>query len=531
MKYIFMTGGVVSSLGKGITGASIGKLLQLHGYKVNMIKMDPYINVDPGTMNPFQHGEVYVTADGAEADLDLGTYERFLDMVTTRENTNTAGYVYQTVINRERRGEYNGGTVQVIPHITDEIKKRFKVFDNKVDITIIEIGGTIGDIEGLPFIEATRQFILEHNREDVMSIHLTFVPYIEGAKELKTKPTQHSVNKLREVGIIPDMIICRTQYPITDSMKNKISLFCNVPKKAVVEARTAPSIYHIPEALHSQNVDEFILNRLNLTGKTKFDTSWFDYVKREKKTNKVVNVGVIGKYADLKDAYKSIDESLKISEMDDENIKVKVHYISSEAKDLIGKLKQMQAILVPGGFGVRGIDGKISAIKFARENKVPFLGICLGMQCCVIEVARNLLGLKNANSTEIDKTTPYPVIEMLEEQKNIKYLGGTMRLGNYEADIVKDSLAYKLYKSDKIVERHRHRYEMNPKYIEDFKKVGFFVSGYHKDILPEIVEIKEHPFFIAVQFHPEFGARPTKPHPLFSGLINAAKNYLEKHNS
>ena len=527
MKYLFMTGGVVSSLGKGITGASIGKLLQLHGYKVNMIKMDPYINVDPGTMNPFQHGEVYVTADGAEADLDLGTYERFLDIVTKKANTNTAGDIYQTVINRERKGEYNGGTVQVIPHITNEIKKRFIAFDKQADITIIEIGGTIGDIEGLPFIEATRQFMLEQKREDVMSIHLTFVPYIEGAKELKTKPTQHSVNKLREVGIIPDMIICRTQYPINDSMKGKISLFCNVPKEAVVEARTCSSIYHIPESLHEQGVDAIVLKRLNLKSKVKFNNKWFKYVRQDNSNYDTVKIGVIGKYADLKDAYKSIDESLKISAME-AKVNVDVQYISSEDKNLIKRLKTLDGILVPGGFGVRGIEGKIKAIKFARENKIPFFGICLGMQCCVIEAARNLLKFKNANSTEIDPKTIYPVIEMLEEQKDVKYLGGTMRLGNYESNLIEGSLAHKLYKTTTIIERHRHRYEMNPKYIDMFKEVGLDVSGYHKGVLPEIVEIKKHPFYIAVQFHPEFGARPAKPHPLFQGFIMAAKNQKVK---
>lgn len=521
-----MTGGVVSSLGKGITGASIGKLLQMHGYKVNMIKMDPYINVDPGTMNPFQHGEVYVTADGAEADLDLGTYERFLDIFTTRENTNTAGHVYQTVINKERRGDYNGGTVQVIPHITDEIKKRFSVFENKTDITIIEIGGTIGDIEGLPFIEATRQFMLEQKKQDIMSIHLTLVPYIAGANELKTKPTQHSVNKLREIGIVPDMIICRTEHEITDSMKSKISLFCNVAKEAVVEARSCCSIYHIPESLHQQKVDAFIMEKLGLKPKIKFNTKWFKYVKRENKTQKTLNIGVIGKYADLKDAYKSIDESLKISAMD-EQIEIKINYISSEDKELIKKLKTMHGILVPGGFGVRGIEGKIAAIKFARENNIPFFGICLGMQCCVIEAARNLLGFKGANSTEIDKKNIYPVIEMLEEQKNVKYIGGTMRLGNYEAKLVKGSLASKLYKSNTIVERHRHRYEMNPKYVDMFAKAGFNVTGYHKNVLPEIVELKNHPFFVGVQFHPEFGARPMKPHPIFSGFIQASKKLIK----
>lgn len=524
MKYIFMTGGVVSSLGKGITGASIGKLLQMHGYKVTMIKMDPYINVDPGTMNPFQHGEVYVTADGAEADLDLGTYERFLDMVTTKANTNTAGHIYQTVINNERRGDYNGGTVQVIPHITDEIKRRFSAFEKQVDITIIEIGGTVGDIEGLPFIEATRQFMLEQKREDVMSIHLTLVPYIHGANELKTKPTQHSVNKLREVGIVPDMIICRTEHTISDSMKAKISLFCNVRKEAVVEAKSCASIYHIPESLHKQGVDAFVLERLGLKNKKTFSKEWFKYVKRGKGFKDSISIGIIGKYADLKDAYKSIDESLKISALD-ENLDIDIKYISSEDKNLINKLKQLHGILIPGGFGIRGVEGKIAAIKFARENKVPFFGICLGMQCAIIESARNLLGIKNANSTEIDAKTKEPVVEMLEEQKSIKNLGATMRLGNYEADLVKGSLVHKLYKSDKIVERHRHRYEMNPKYIEDFKKVGFEVSGFHKEILPEIIELKNHPFFIAVQFHPEFGARPAKQHPIFRGFVQASGKF------
>jgi CTP synthase len=520
-KFIFITGGVVSSLGKGITGASIGKLLRLHGFKVNMVKFDPYLNVDPGTMNPYQHGEVFVTTDGAETDLDLGTYERFLDVYTTKANTNTAGDIYQTVINRERRGDYDGATVQVIPHITDEIKRRFAALKNEYDITIIEIGGTVGDIEGLPFMEAARQFQLENKKEDVFSIHVTLVPYINGAHELKTKPTQQSVAKLREIGISPDMIICRTEYPVDDAMKRKISLFCNVRKEYVVEARTSPSIYFIPEALKKQNVDALIMKSMNAKPKKKFDGKWLNEIKKTAKLKKEAKVAVVGKYADLKDAYKSIDESLNIAAWD-LGAKANVSYLDAQDAALAKKLKNYDAILVPGGFGNRGIEGKIASIKYARENKVPFLGICLGMQCSVIEAARNLAGFKGANSTEFEPNTKYPVITMLEEQKNIKYRGGTMRLGNYKSEIKKGTLAYGLYKSVTVEERHRHRYEMNPEYVEPLAKKGFAVSAYHKGFLPEIVEIKEHPFFIGVQFHPEFGSRPMKAHPLFRGFVQAA---------
>lgn len=523
-KYIFITGGVVSSLGKGISGASIGKLLQLYGFKVNMIKFDPYINVDPGTMNPYQHGEVFVTADGAETDLDLGTYERFLDIHTGKENTNTAGGIYQTVINRERRGDYDGQTVQVIPHITDEIKRRFSLLKDKYDIIIIEIGGTVGDIESLPFMEAARQFCLENKDSDVFSIHLTLVPYILGAHELKTKPTQHSVNKLREIGILPDMIICRTQYSLDDSIKKKISLFCNVKSECVIEAKSYPSIYFVPQSFKDQNVDKLIMKKLNLKPKQKFNSLWLEKIKnfdKNARAEKTAKIAVVGKYADLKDAYKSIDESLNIAAAELKT-GVEIIYLGAEDKNLIAQLKECSAILVPGGFGIRGIEGKIAAVKYARENKIPFLGICLGMQCCVIEAARNLAGLKGAHSTESDPDAKYPVIEILNEQKNIKYRGGTMRLGNYQADIKKPSLAYSLYKKDKVDERHRHRYEMNPAFVPALEKAGLFVSAYHKGILPEIVEIKEHPFFIGVQFHPEFGSRPMKPHPLFKGFVEAA---------
>jgi CTP synthase len=522
-KYIFITGGVVSSLGKGISGASIGKLLQLHGFNVSMIKFDPYINVDPGTMNPYQHGEVFVTIDGAESDLDLGTYERFLDIYTSKANTNTAGDIYRTVINKERRGDYNGATVQVIPHITDEIKKRFAALKDKCDISIIEIGGTVGDIEGLPFIEAARQFQLENKEEDIFNIHVTLVPYIAGAHELKTKPTQHSVNKLREIGISPDMIICRTEYHLDASLKKKISLFCNVKKENVIEALDASSIYYIPKALYNQKVDSLIIKRLNMKPKKKFDKAWFTKIESLNTFNRIVKIAVVGKYADLKDAYKSIDESLIIA-ASELKAKAQVRYLGAEDKDLIKKLKNCDAILIPGGFGNRGIEGKIKAITYARENKIPFLGICLGMQCSVIEVARNLANLKNANSTEFDKTTKYPVIKILDEQKNVAYRGATMRLGNYKSEIKKNTLAYSLYKSTEIEERHRHRYEMNPEFIGVLEKAGLTVSSYHKGVLPEIVEMKAHPFFIGVQFHPEFASRPMKAHPIFKGFIKAALN-------
>ncbi|MDR0978221.1 MAG: CTP synthase [Endomicrobium sp.] len=526
-KYIFITGGVVSSLGKGISGASVGKLLQLHGFRVNMIKFDPYINVDPGTMNPYQHGEVFVTVDGAESDLDLGTYERFLDVYTSKANTNTAGDIYQTVINKERRGDYDGATVQVIPHITDEIKKRFSALENMCDICIIEIGGTVGDIEGLPFMEAVRQFQLENKKEDVLSIHVTLVPYIAGAHELKTKPTQHSVNKLREIGISPDMIICRTEHHLDNLLKKKIALFCNVKEDCVIEAMDASSIYYIPEAFYGQKVDALIIERLNIKPKKKFDGTWFKKIKPAGSFSKFVKIAVVGKYADLKDAYKSIDESLNIAAAALKS-KIETDYLGSYDNDLIEKLKGYDGILVPGGFGNRGVEGKIKAITYARENGVPFLGICLGMQCSVIEAARNLAGLKDANSTEFDKNTKYPVIKILDEQKDVKYRGGTMRLGNYESEIEKDSLAYNLYKCQQIEERHRHRYEMNPEFIDVLEKSGLKVTAYHKNVLPEIVEIKNHPFFIGVQFHPEFGSRPMKPHPVFEGFVNAALNSKNK---
>ena len=515
-KFIFVTGGVVSSLGKGITGASLGKLLQLRGLKVNMIKCDPYINIDPGTLSPYQHG-----ADGAEADLDLGTYERFLDVPMTKANTNTAGGIYQTVIDNERRGDYNGVTVQVIPHITNEIKRRFAAFEKDFDVTIIEIGGTVGDIEGLPFLEAARQFRVDKGRENVMTLHATLVPYIASAGELKTKPTQHSVNKLREIGIEPDVLACRTEHPISEGMKQKLSLFCSVEPAAVIEVKDAPSIYLVPEQLEKQGLTDLVIKRLGLKPRRKNDGKWFDFIRKATSPKKKITIGIAGKYAELKDAYKSVAESLYLAEMSN-NVSVKVKYINTQKDPIPESLKGLDGIIVPGGFGKRGIPGKIETIKYAREHKIPFLGICLGMQCTVIEAARNLAGLKGADSTEINPDTPHPVVAMMEEQKKIKKLGGTMRLGNYSAKIKKGSLAYKLYKKENIEERHRHRYEYNTEYVERLEACGLKVTAWHKGILPEIVEYPEHPYFIAVQFHPEFASRPLKPHPLFDGLVKAA---------
>jgi len=520
-KFIFITGGVVSSLGKGISGASIGKLLQLRGLKVNMIKCDPYINVDPGTLSPYQHGEVFVTADGAEADLDLGTYERFLDVPMTRRNTNTAGSIYQTVINKERHGEYNGVTVQVIPHVTDEIKTRFIPFEKDYDVTIIEIGGTVGDIESLPFLEAARQFRADKGRENVMTVHATLIPYLRTSDELKTKPTQHSVNKLREIGIEPDVLICRTEKPISDGMKRKLSLFCSVAPEAVIEARDAASIYQVPESFEKQGLTDLILKRLSLKGKKKNDGSWFKFINKSLSYKKEINIGISGKYSELKDAYKSVAESLNLAGMSNK-VKVKIRYVNTEKDPIPQSLKGLDGIIVPGGFGKRGIEGKILSIKYARENKIPFLGICLGMQCAVIEIARDMAGFKDADSCEFNAKTSHPVITMMEEQKKVKNLGGTMRLGNYDAKILKGTLAYKLYQKEAITERHRHRYEYNTDYVKELEKYGLIVSAWHKGILPEIVELKDHPFFIGGQFHPEFASRPLRPHPFFDGLVKAA---------
>ena len=526
-KFIIITGGVVSSLGKGISGASIGKLLQLHGLKVNMIKCDPYINVDPGTMSPYQHGEVCVTVDGAEADLDLGHYERFLDVEMTKGNTNTAGSIYQTVIDKERRGEYLGATVQVIPHITNEIKKLFCAFEKDFDVSIIEIGGTVGDIESLPFLEAARQLIQEKGPENVINVHVTLIPYIAVAQELKTKPSQHSVNKLRELGIQPSMLICRTEKPLSAGLKNKLSLFCSVPATNVIECADAKSIYDVPRNFYKQNVDKLVVNLLHLKPKHKVDEKWFKFFDKALSPSKTVKIAIAGKYSELQDAYKSVNEALRHAGMNND-AKVQISYINTEKDDVVAKLKEVDGVLIPGGFGTRGIEGKIKTVQYARENKLPFLGICVGMQCAVIEAARNLCGLKKANSTEFDPKTKYPVVDLTPQQKNVVYKGGTMRLGNYTADLKKGSLAHKLYGKNKIVERHRHRYELNPDYVAQLEKVGLKVTGWHEGVLPEIVERKDHPYFIAGQFHPEFGSRPMRPHPLFDGLVKASLKHQKK---
>ena len=526
-KFIIITGGVVSSLGKGISGASIGKLLQLHGLKVNMIKCDPYINVDPGTMSPYQHGEVFVTVDGAEADLDLGHYERFLDVEMTKGNTNTAGSIYQTVIDKERRGEYLGATVQVIPHITNEIKKRFCAFEKNCDVSIIEIGGTVGDIESLPFVEAARQLIQEKGPENAISIHVTLIPYIAVAQELKTKPSQHSVNKLRELGIQPSMLICRTEQPLSEHLKEKLSLFCSVPSSHVIECADAKSIYEVPRNFYKQHVDERVLELLKLKPKHKVDESWFTFFDKALNPSQTVKIAIAGKYSELQDAYKSVNEALRHAGMNND-AKVQIVYINTEKDNVVTKLKEVDGVLIPGGFGNRGIEGKIKTIQYARENKLPFLGICVGMQCAVIETARNLCGLPKANSTEFDPKTPDPVVDLTPQQKNVVYKGGTMRLGNYTADLEKGSLARKLYGKDQIVERHRHRYELNPAYVKQLSEAGLKVTGWHEGVLPEIVERKDHPYFIAGQFHPEFGSRPQRPHPLFDGLVKASLKHQQE---
>ena len=523
-KFIFITGGVVSSLGKGISGSSIAKLLRLNGLKVNMIKCDPYINVDAGTMNPYQHGEVYVTADGAETDLDLGYYERFLEIEMTQHNNVTAGSIYQKVIEKERKGQFLGATVQVIPHITNEIKSRFEKFAKDVDVTLIEIGGTVGDIESLPFLEAARQMRLDHPNE-VCYVHVTLIPYIASSDELKTKPTQHSVNTLRAIGITPNIIICRTGYSLTKEIKNKISLFCSVPVEAVIQAKDAPSIYDVPENLRAQGITEQIFSTLGIKAKGNTFSKWKAFIKKIHSLNKTVTIAVAGKYTQYKDAYKSIGEALMHGGFAS-NTKVNIDYVNVEDKDFEQRLHKADGILIPGGFGERGICGKIKAANIARTTKKPIFGICLGMQCIVIEAARNMLAMTSAHSTEFKPHTKYPVIDLIEEQRSIKSKGGTMRLGNYKADLKLNSNAHKIYKKTSVLERHRHRYEMNPKFIEQFAKKGLMVTGiYKKRNLPEIVELKNHPWFIGVQFHPEYKSKPTNPHPLFKSFVAACIKY------
>ncbi|MDD4013406.1 MAG: CTP synthase [Candidatus Omnitrophica bacterium] len=527
-KYIFVTGGVVSSLGKGIASASIGKLLESRGLKISIIKCDPYINVDPGTMNPYQHGEVYVTDDGAETDLDLGHYERFTNARLGRENNITTGKVYHSVIMKERRGEYLGNTVQVIPHITDEIKSGIRKVarTSKPDILIVEIGGTVGDIEGLPYLEAIRQFSLEEGRENVVFIHLTLIPYIRSAGEIKTKPTQHSVQKLREIGIQADILLCRSEFPISKEAREKIALFCNMARDMVFQAIDVETVYEIPLIFGEQGLDTQVLKRLGIKAKKGDLGKWQEeVVDRIKSPKRKVKIAVVGKYITLQDAYKSIYEAL-IHAGIYHNAKVEIKRVDSEDVSRIGaasNLEDVDGVLVPGGFGSRGIEGKIDAAKFARENKVPFLGICLGMQTAVIEFARNVCGMKKANSTEFDRKTRYPVISLIEEQKKVKDMGGTMRLGAYNCSLKDGTKSREAYKRSEIPERHRHRYEFNNRYRTDMAKKGLIVSGtYKKADLVEIVEVKGHPWFVACQFHPEFRSKPDKPHPLFRDLVGAA---------
>ncbi|MFH1800327.1 MAG: CTP synthase [Candidatus Omnitrophota bacterium] len=534
-KHIFVTGGVVSSLGKGIASASIAKILEAKGLKVAIQKLDPYLNVDPGTMNPFQHGEVYVTDDGAETDLDLGHYERFTHSTLGRENNVTSGQIYHSVIVKERRGDYLGGTVQVVPHITNEIKERIRnVSRNKrYDVVISEIGGTAGDIESLPFLEAARQFRHEVGRENSLFIHLTLVPYIKAAGELKTKPTQHSVGTLREIGIQPDILICRTEKKIDQAMKDKIALFCNVESEAVIEARDVASIYECPLTFKKEGIDKVICQKLKIEYKAGSLHEWKkNVVDRALHPRHLVKIAVVGKYIELQDAYKSIYESLKHGGIaNDAGVVIKrVNSEKLETGRSLEQFKGVSGILVPGGFGGRGIEGKLKAIQFAREKKTPFFGICLGMQCAVIEFARNVLDMKGAHSTEFNKKTPFPVISLLEEQQKIKDMGGTMRLGAYPCQIKKDTLAHQAYRIDEISERHRHRYEFNNEYREKFQKAGMKLSGVSPNgKLVEMIELEGHPWFLAVQFHPEFKSKPDKAHPLFREFIRHALDFQEKH--
>ncbi|HOW89453.1 MAG TPA: CTP synthase [Elusimicrobiales bacterium] len=523
-RYIFVTGGVVSSLGKGITAASVGRLLQAHGLSVNIVKCDPYINVDAGTMAPFQHGEVFVTDDGAETDLDLGYYERFLGIDTSRANNMTAGQIYQAVIAKEREGRYLGQTVQVIPHITDEIKSRFHRAGEGYDITIIEIGGTVGDIESLPFLEAARQMRPDRTRTDVLYIHVTLVPYLTSSDELKTKPTQHSVNKLREIGIDPDIIVCRTEKPLGREIRNKIALFTSVPEEAVVEAANSPSIYDVPNVLKKQGIDEQIMMLLRLrSNKWEFE-EWSAFVQRLKTAENArpVRIAIAGKYTKLKDSYKSLVEAVHHGAIAN-GVRAELDFVDVEEPCRDERLARAAGIIVPGGFGDRGIEGKIATVRLAREKRIPFLGICLGMQCAVIEFARGVMGMKRAHSSEFDPRTPHPVVALLAEQKGVVAKGGTMRLGAYPCRVKPGSLAFKAYGARMISERHRHRYEFNPKYLKAYEKAGMAVTGLYKEReLPEIVELAGHPWFVGVQFHPELKSRPLAPHPLFRDFVAAA---------
>lgn len=535
-KYIFVTGGVASSLGKGIISASLAKLLQARGFSVTIQKLDPYLNVDPGTLNPYEHGECYVTEDGAETDLDLGHYERFLNAPTSQANNVTTGRIYQSVISKERRGDYLGKTVQVIPHITNEIKEHIQLLGNtkKYDFVITEIGGTVGDIESLPFIEAIRQLKWELPK-DVLFIHLTLIPFLAASGELKTKPTQHSVKTLLEYGVQPDILVCRTEHHLSSEIKSKVARFCNVNIEAVIESIDAETIYDVPLLMQNEKLDEVVLKHLNMPFEGEPNlTIWKDFLNKFKNPKSQITIGLIGKYVELKDSYKSIAEAIIHAGAINE-CKVNVKWIHSESlteENIDKKLGELKGVLVAPGFGTRGIKGKILAIKYARENKVPFFGICLGMQCAVIEFARNVLGHKNAHTVEIDASTDTPVIAIMEEQKDIQEMGGTMRLGTYPCKVKNGSNAYDVYQKNDIEERHRHRYEFNSKYLNEFETNGMVATGINpENNLVEIVEIKDHPWFVAVQFHPEYKSTVENPHPLFVNFIKAAEKWKVESTS
>ncbi|MGJ5642247.1 CTP synthase [Formosa sp. S-31] len=532
-KYIFVTGGVTSSLGKGIIAASLAKLLQAQGYRTTIQKLDPYINVDPGTLNPYEHGECYVTDDGAETDLDLGHYERFLNAPTSQANNVTTGRIYQSVIEKERRGEFLGKTVQVIPHITDEIKERIQILGKSgdYDIVITEIGGTVGDIESLPYVEAVRQLRWDLGEDNGIVIHLTLVPYLSAAGELKTKPTQHSVKTLMESGVQADILVCRTEHNLPKDLRKKLALFCNVREEAVIQSIDASTIYDVPNLMQDQGLDKVVLKKLGLSGHTPDLTQWNEFLKRHKNPKTEITIGLIGKYVELQDSYKSILEAFIHAGAENE-VKVNVEPIHSEyinEENVKLKLGHLQGVLVAPGFGERGIEGKIDAVRFVRENNIPFLGICLGMQMAVIEFARNVVGLKEANSTEMDAKTKHPVISIMEDQKSITNMGGTMRLGAWDCSIKPDSIAYKVYKSETIKERHRHRYEFNSTYKDQIEKAGMIATGVNPDTnLVEIVEVKDHPWFVGVQYHPEYKSTVANPHPLFVAFVKAALKNKKK---
>ncbi|MEW6140948.1 MAG: CTP synthase [Thermodesulfobacteriota bacterium] len=527
-KFIFITGGVLSSLGKGLSAASIGALMECRGLTVTLLKMDPYINVDPGTMNPFQHGEVFVTEDGAETDLDLGHYERFTHAVLRQKNNFTTGQIYDSVIQKERRGEYLGATVQVIPHVTDEIKNKIRDLGNGVDVAIVEVGGTVGDIESLPFLEAIRQLRADLGPQNVLYIHLTLLPYIKASGEVKTKPTQHSVKALREVGIQPDILICRTERKITREVKEKIALFCNVRPEEVIAAEDVECIYEVPLKFHEEGLDLKIVEILNIWTRAPHLDEWRTFVNKVKSFKMEVTIGIVGKYVDLHESYKSLNEALFAAGVY-HGAKVKLEFIDSEAIEREGignRFAKVDGILVPGGFGSRGIEGKIEAVRYARENAIPFFGICLGMQMAVVEFARNVCGLEGANSTEFNPLTPHPVIHLMDEQRSITDKGGTMRLGTYECVIPPDTFCREIYGAEVIHERHRHRYEFNHEYLERLGKCGLKPGGLSPDgKLVEMIEYRDHPWFAGCQFHPEFKSRPMDPHPLFTSYIGACVKY------